>query len=72
MFEYALNRPPTPTELDKFRTSLTRFQSMFERDPEAAKQLAPAELPGITRAETASLVNAATVLLNLDEFITKE
>jgi mono/diheme cytochrome c family protein len=72
MFEYALNRPATPAELDKFRTSLHRLQSMYERDAQAAKQLAPAELPGITRAETAALVNAATVLLNLDEFITKE
>jgi hypothetical protein len=72
MFEYALNRPPTPGELDKFRTSIPRLQAMYEADKEAAKQLAPAELPGITRAETAALVNAATVLLNVDEFITRE
>jgi hypothetical protein len=72
MFEYALNRQPTPGELDKFRTSILRLQAMYEGDAQAAKQLAPAELPGITRAETAALVNAATVLLNVDEFITKE
>jgi hypothetical protein len=72
MFKHALNRPPTSTEQDKFRTSLGRLQSIYEKDGEAAKQLAPAELPGVTRAETAALVNAASVLLNLDEFITKE
>ena len=72
MFEYALSRSPTSVELDKFRTSIERFRKTYEADTEAAKQLAPAELPGITRAETAALVNAATVLLNLDEFITKE
>ena len=44
----------------------------MRRDTEAAKQLAPAELPGIPQAETAALVTPATVLLNLDEFITKE
>jgi hypothetical protein len=72
MFEHALNRPPTSLEVDKFRTSLDRFRKMYDADTEAAKQLAPAELPGITRTEIAALVNAATVLLNLDEFITKE
>ena len=37
-----------------------------------AAQLAPAELPGISRSELAAWVNLGSVLLNLDEFITKE
>jgi hypothetical protein len=45
---------------------------MYEKDGATAKTLAPAELPGVTRAETAALVTLATAVLNLDEFITRE
>jgi hypothetical protein len=72
MFEYALNRPPTSAEAERFRSYLVRMRGIYDKDPAAAKQLAPAELPGTPRAETAALAAMATAVLNLDEFITRE
>jgi hypothetical protein len=72
MFERALGRTATPAESERLIASVARFQKLYESDAAAAKELAPAELPGISRAEAAAWVNAATVLLNLDEFITRE
>ena len=72
MFEHALARKPTPAESQRFVASLERFRKMYEADAESAKTLAPAELPEVNRADAAAWVNAATVLLNLDEFITRE
>ena len=72
MFEYALARPPTNAEAERFRSQLVRMRDLYEKDSDAARRLAPAEVPGVSRAEAAALVNLATVILNLDEFITKE
>jgi hypothetical protein len=72
MFEYALARPATPSELQRFAKSLDQFKTAYAADAESAKELAPAEIPGVTRAEAAAWINVATVLLNLDEFITRE
>ena len=48
------------------------MRGVYEKDPESAAQLAPAELPGIPRRRSPHWVNLGSVLLNLDEFITKE
>jgi hypothetical protein len=72
MFEHAVGRPATDVEMKRFLQSIDRLRATYEADAESAKQLAPAELPGIPRADVAAWVNAATVLLNLDEFITRE
>lgn len=71
IFEHALGRPPSNTEAERFRSHLVRLRSVYEKHGDAAKQIAPAEV-GIDRAEIAALVNLATAVLNLDEFITKE
>jgi hypothetical protein len=72
MYEFALNRPPGASESERFRSYLVRMRALYEKDQAAAKQLAPAELPGASRAETAALVTLATAILNLDESITRE
>lgn len=72
LFDYALSRPPTASESERFRSYLVRMRGMYEKDGATSKVLAPAELPGVSRAETAALVTLATAVLNLDEFITKE
>ena len=72
MFEHALARRPSSSEAERFRAYLVRMRGLYEKDAEASKQLAPAELPGVSRPEAAALVNLASVLLNLDEFITRE
>jgi hypothetical protein len=72
LFEYALGRPATAAESQRFISSIDQFRKVYEADAEQAKQLAPAALPGVARAEAAAWVNVATVVLNLDEFITRE
>lgn len=72
MFEHALGRAPGSGEAARFRESLTKLEAAYKTDATGAGKLAPAELPGITRPEAAALINLATVLLNTDEFITRE
>jgi hypothetical protein len=72
MFEHALSRPPSPKESERFAASLVKLRTLYESDVDAARQLAPVEPPGATKAEFAALVVTATAILNLDEFITRE
>jgi hypothetical protein len=73
LFRACLVRPPTEAELD----SLAEFQETqrlhFAAHPEAVRKIAPEGFgTGIQPAEGAALVAAARVVLNLDEFITRE
>ena len=48
-------------------------QLQFEKDIKAAEKVAPKELPkDVTTTEAAVWVAVARVILNLDEFITRE
>ena len=46
--------------------------SSFGKDPKAAEDLFPARVEGVPPAEAAAWVGVSRVLLNLDEFITRE
>jgi hypothetical protein len=71
-FALALARPPAPGELPPLEQYLHAQNEIFSRDPAAAAQWFPPALAGFSRAESAAWVGLASVLLNLDEFITKE
>ena len=68
----ALSRPPNEVEQQALVEYLHQQQRIFERNPDAAIKWFPIEMAGFTRAETAAWVGATSVLLNLDEFITRE
>ena len=54
-------------------TLLESQRTAFTNDEAAAKQFAPAKLPaGVTAAEGAAWAAVTRVLMNLDEFITRE
>jgi hypothetical protein len=73
LFRRALVRPPQPAELQYLARFLQQQREHFAAQPEAAKKLAPAGLPPtIPPHESAAWVAVARVLLNLDEFITRE
>lgn len=72
LFERALGRAPSLGEQAPFRSGLETLTAKYEADPAAAKQMAPAAFEGMSRPEIAAWVNLASVLMNLDEFITKE
>jgi cytochrome c553 len=71
-FTLALARPPAPGELPPLEQYLHAQTEIFSQDPAAAAQWFPPALAGFSRAESAAWVGLASVLLNLDEFITKE
>jgi hypothetical protein len=70
----ALCREPSATELE----TLTKFAAMqvesFQVDAAAARAIAPKELTnsGLSEAEAAALVCVARVVINTDNFITRE
>ena len=71
-FEVALARPPNEGELDSLRDYYQRQTRILEEEAGAAEKVAPVRLAGISRIETAAWMGVSSVLLNLDEFITRE
>jgi hypothetical protein len=71
-FRLALARPPTDREQGRLLKLLQTGRSWYRDHEEEARQLAGGSPTKGTAAETASWVVVANVLLNLDEFITRE
>ncbi len=76
MFRIATCRNPERPELEALKDSLKRYEKRFEDDPQAAESfLSVGELPvdkNIAPQRLAALTVVASVILNLDETITKE
>jgi hypothetical protein len=75
-FRCALARHPSPAELRVLARGLERYVQQYRADPEAAKQLvqhgdAPVN-DNLDPAELAAHTASASIILNLDETITKE
>lgn len=70
--ERALGRLPNDREKAKFRAYFDRQRAIFDKEGDSALAVAPAEAAGLTRPEAAAWVAMSSVLLNLDEFVTKE
>jgi hypothetical protein len=72
-FRTALTREPTPAELSRLESLWHEFRAEAQREPQAAEQLLGSYKPaGVSVSEAAAWVGVARVLLNLDEFITRE
>jgi mono/diheme cytochrome c family protein len=72
-FRLCLARAPRPEERAILTRVLARQRIAFAAAPEGAKALLPATLPeGVRPDEFAAWVAVARVLMNLDEFITRE
>jgi hypothetical protein len=72
-FRLCLARAPQPEERAVLTRVLARQRAAFAAAPEGAKALLPATLPeGVRPDEFAAWVAVARVLMNLDEFITRE
>jgi len=70
-FERTLGRPPEPRELERFAAFLQKQQSIFEREAESV-EISTAKPPSVSAREMATWVSLTSVLLNLDEFLTRE
>lgn len=71
-FDLALARPPKPTEIEAMNEYYRKQTAILEDDLESARKMFPLDLPGVSPLEGAAWVGVGSVLLNLDEFITRE
>jgi hypothetical protein len=75
-FRRATARAPIPAERQILEKGLDRYLAIYRADPEAARQLlAHGDSPRndkLDAAELAAYASVATILLNLDETLTKE
>ena len=72
-FRLCLSRAPTADEKGRLVEYYRRRKARVDSDPEALAALFPAEgVTGVERAQAAALAGVGSVLLNLDEFITRE
>jgi hypothetical protein len=73
MFRLALARTPSAAELSRLAALLSAQRVAYRADPAAANALVgPAGTAEFDWTEQAAFASAARVLLNLDEFITRE
>ena len=71
--ETALGREPTSTELARLRGYLQQQRDQFGNDPSAAAAFAPKPVPSnVSVSDAAAWTAVSRVLMNLDEFITRE
>jgi hypothetical protein len=72
-FETAVGREPSSNELARLRGFLQQQRERFSADSAAAESVAPKPVPsGIDVREAAAWTAVSRVLMNLDEFITRE
>jgi mono/diheme cytochrome c family protein len=67
-----LSRPPSDAERRTVSDYLERQTRIFDEEPGAAEKFMPIDMPGVPRAEAAAWAGVASLLLNLDELITRE
>jgi hypothetical protein len=73
LFRIALARRPSPDERDRLLKLVAQQREAFVREPQLARQVVRGEPPaGVDHAELAAWTAVARVLMNLDEFITRE
>ncbi len=73
LFRIALARSPSPDERERLLKLVDQQRQAFAREPDLARQVIPGEPPaGVDRVELAAWTAVARVLINLDEFITRE
>jgi len=72
LFQLCLSRSPNPNEREKMGRYFENQKSIFLKDPKSIASVAPNPVPDVEPVEVASWVGVGRVLMNLDEFITRE
>ena len=70
--EAALGRGASASELAKFRNYFAKQRQILSDDPDSLAKFAPPAPEGASKLETAVWTALASVLLNTDEFITRQ
>jgi hypothetical protein len=71
-FQLAVGRSPSPRERQRLQSFLDEQLTRWASDQETARGLVPYLPERVSLAEAAAWTSASRVLLNLDEFITRE
>jgi len=71
-FKLCLGRNPSPKERARLAKYLEQQTKIFREEPDAAQKLAVKKIADIDDKQLPAWVALSSVLLNLDEFITKE
>ncbi len=71
-FELCLGRPPQARERERLSRYLDSERTAFLTDKKSAAAMLPFDIEGTTPDQRAAWVATSRVLLNLDEFITRE
>ena len=71
-YELALARPPSKTEAERIEQYYQAQLRLLDSEPKAVREWYPVDLPGHERIEAAAWTGVSRLLLNLDEFITRE
>ncbi len=72
-FRQCMGREPSDAEVSRLEQFLADQKAAFDSDPETAERFAGETVPeGVEAPESAVYVALARVILNLDEFITRE
>lgn len=71
-FQLVLARPPTEGERQRLAGYFEQQKQLLAKDPKAAENVQPFHPQGVDPLDAAAWVGVSRVLLNLDEFITRE
>jgi hypothetical protein len=72
MFRTCLTRPPSAAERERLIVLLQSHRRWYETHPDDAMAMASELSEGVSAAEFAALAATANIVMNLDEFITRE
>ena len=71
-FRLCLGRAPSKAELERLADYLQLQKEILEQEPDSTPKLYPLPTAGVDRVQAAAWTALSSVLLNLDEFITRE
>ena len=71
-FELCLSRQPTARERSRMLEYYEQQKQLLAKDPKALESMQPFRPDGVEALDAAAWVGVTRVLLNLDEFITRE
>jgi hypothetical protein len=71
-FMLVVARPPTAGERQRLTDYFEQQKQLLAKDPKASENMQPFHPPGVDPLDAAAWVGVSRVLLNLDEFITRE
>lgn len=72
VFERTLGRSPRTQEAERLHAYYDQQKTILDAEPKSVAALVPYAPPGVDRLDLASWTGLSTILLNLDEFITRE